>query len=273
MQKILIIRESGNIGDLLMLTPALYKLSKNKLIDIFIPKSPKEIFYNLKFINKIYSNYPINKKYDKIINLSNFEYNYEIKNQPNINKSRQELCANLLNVKIENLKPIIQLTNKEINDINNFLINNKIKNKIFLIAPNSTSRTRNWNLDNWKKIAKFYQKDFNVIIIDEKINWKNNKILFFNNRNIRELFALISISNFLLTTDTGPLHIAGSFNIPTLALFGPTDPKVRCIYKNSYYIKSKVKCSPCWYNRCFIPFCMNSITITEVRKKIDQIIS
>jgi ADP-heptose:LPS heptosyltransferase len=44
-------------------------------------------------------------------------------------------------------------------------------------------------------------------------------------RPIRSNAFLIGQSRLLVTTDTGPMHIGFALKIPTIALFGPTDPQ------------------------------------------------
>lgn len=42
---------------------------------------------------------------------------------------------------------------------------------------------------------------------------------------IGSLKGVVKRAKLMLTNDTGPRHIAAAFNIPTVALFGPTDPR------------------------------------------------
>jgi len=42
--------------------------------------------------------------------------------------------------------------------------------------------------------------------------------------SLKQLVALISRLDVLVTGDTGPMHIAAALGVPTVALFGPTDP-------------------------------------------------
>jgi heptosyltransferase-2 len=42
---------------------------------------------------------------------------------------------------------------------------------------------------------------------------------------IGSLKALLRRGSLLVTNDTGPRHIAAAFNVPTITLFGPTDPR------------------------------------------------
>ena len=47
---------------------------------------------------------------------------------------------------------------------------------------------------------------------------------YFMDRTIPELAALIEMSNFFITNDTGVMHVAGTTKTPQISLFGPTNP-------------------------------------------------
>lgn len=62
---------------------------------------------------------------------------------------------------------------------------------------------------------------------------------------------LISMCNIFIGGDTGPLHIAGAFGIPTLAIFGPSNPDLVMPMNGAgeishKYIWKKPVCSPCY---------------------------
>jgi heptosyltransferase-2 len=40
---------------------------------------------------------------------------------------------------------------------------------------------------------------------------------------VREMMALLSLSSFLVTNDSGPMHIGAALGVPLVAIFGPTD--------------------------------------------------
>jgi len=134
MKNCLVIRKYGYIGDLLMMTPALKELSKTYKIDLLIPEGYEGVFQNLDFIKDIcFNKDTIN--YDKIFDLNDYEFNYEQIYQTKIEKTKQELFAEALNVKITDLKPLIILDKRELAWINNYL--KDINRKILLLAPKS----------------------------------------------------------------------------------------------------------------------------------------
>ncbi|MEK7250504.1 MAG: glycosyltransferase family 9 protein [Bacteroidota bacterium] len=93
--------------------------------------------------------------------------------------------------------------------------------------------------------------------------------------SVGELIALLRRSSFLLTNDSGPMHLASATGTKVVALFGPESPQfygplgdVRVVYKG-------IECSPClnMYNaKLFVcPYnarCMKEISVDEVLNAI-----
>lgn len=87
--------------------------------------------------------------------------------------------------------------------------------------------------------------------------------------SLRELAALISICNVLLTNDSGPMHIADALGTPVVALFGSTSEIVTGPYRNGTVIHKHVECSPCYQRKCPVDFrCMKKIEADEVSQAI-----
>ncbi|MEA3369193.1 MAG: glycosyltransferase family 9 protein [Candidatus Ratteibacteria bacterium] len=87
-----------------------------------------------------------------------------------------------------------------------------------------------------------------------------------------QLAGVIKGSSLFITHDTGPMHLAQALGVPTLALFGPTDPMRHTIpSSNLYIIKKNLSCQPCYRRRCSAHQCMKLIRVEEVLDKIKQI--
>ena len=86
---------------------------------------------------------------------------------------------------------------------------------------------------------------------------------------IAELPAVISGLDFLVTNDTGSLHIAIAVGTPTLSLFAATDPGSSGPYQDQdrhiVIAKPKPCGSGCVHKKCPLkPSCMTQITVAEV---------
>lgn len=80
------------------------------------------------------------------------------------------------------------------------------------------------------------------------------------------LTALIKRMSIFISNDTGPMHIAFAVGTPTVAIFGPTDPKICGPYylKNVEVIAVPKTCTPCLKKNCQEPFCLLQIGSEQV---------
>lgn len=90
---------------------------------------------------------------------------------------------------------------------------------------------------------------------------------------LRELAALISLCDVLLTNDSGPMHIADALKTKTIALFGSTNEIITGPYSSGKVIHKHVTCSPCYQRTCPIDFrCMKRIEADEVFQEIAAVL-
>jgi len=83
--------------------------------------------------------------------------------------------------------------------------------------------------------------------------------------SLKELACLYARCRLLVTTDTGPMHIAAAMKCPVVALFGPTAPWRTGPYgKGHQIIRSGADCSPCFKKRCGHMACMKGIGVEQV---------
>lgn len=93
--------------------------------------------------------------------------------------------------------------------------------------------------------------------------------------SLRELSALISECDILLTNDSGPMHIGYAVRTPLVAIFGSTDPSLTGpLGKEDVAIKKELQCSPCFKRACDKQkmACMTSITPDEVFEAVKHLI-
>ncbi|HLA62554.1 MAG TPA: lipopolysaccharide heptosyltransferase II [Nitrospiraceae bacterium] len=83
---------------------------------------------------------------------------------------------------------------------------------------------------------------------------------------IRELMAAVKRCAVLLTNDTGPMHIASAFQVPVVAIFGPTDWRTTSPFGSAHAIvRQPVDCAPCLLRECPIDHrCMTRVSVDQV---------
>lgn len=83
--------------------------------------------------------------------------------------------------------------------------------------------------------------------------------------DLKELLALVDASRLVVGADSGPVLLASTRSVPTVALFGPKDPG---IYgprgARTAVVWKQVYCSPCTLRRCGDPICMTTMSVDEV---------
>jgi heptosyltransferase-2 len=84
--------------------------------------------------------------------------------------------------------------------------------------------------------------------------------------DLRQAIYLISRCKLFISNDSGLMHIAGALNIPTIAIFGSTNPATTSpAGKQSVVMRREVSCSPCLKKKCPTDFrCMDLITVDDV---------
>jgi heptosyltransferase II len=84
--------------------------------------------------------------------------------------------------------------------------------------------------------------------------------------NLKEAVYLISQCRLFISNDSGLMHIAGALNIPTIAIFGSTNPQTTSpVGKQSVVVHHEVSCSPCLKETCPTDFrCMELISVDDV---------
>jgi heptosyltransferase-2 len=95
---------------------------------------------------------------------------------------------------------------------------------------------------------------------------RHRPVVLSGQTTIRELMATIKRCGLFLTNDTGPMHIAAAFEVPLVAVFGPTDARVTSPFGGGHAIvRQSVDCSPCLLRECPIDHrCMTRVTVAMV---------
>ena len=114
---------------------------------------------------------------------------------------------------------------------------------------------------NEKEIASDIEK---ALIEKGVTNYQN----LAGNTSIEELMYHISTLDMFVTGDSGPMHLAAAFQVPTVAIFGPTKDNETSQWMNdkSIIVKKDLDCQPCMKRSCPLKHhnCMKHIKATEV---------
>jgi len=94
--------------------------------------------------------------------------------------------------------------------------------------------------------------------------------------NLRDLLVLYTVSDVLVTSDSGPGHFSSMTSIDSVILFGPETPRIFApLGPNVHILYAELACSPCVnvYNNRFSPcsdsVCMQAIAVDEVVHEVE----
>ncbi len=163
----------------------------------------------------------------------------------------------------------------------------KFSDKTIGINPGATyGSAKRWYPKEFAKTASELSKKygFKVIIfggpneidmareIEENLDTKNY-INLAGKTTVSELIEKIAGVDLFVTNDSGPMHIAAAYQIPTIAIFGPTNYKETSAWMNpkGIVLSKDLECSPCMKRVCPLKHhnCMRKITHKDVLAMIE----
>ena len=92
---------------------------------------------------------------------------------------------------------------------------------------------------------------------------------------IPQLISHIAGLHAFLTNDSGPMHVAAAYDVPTIALFGPTNAtKTSPFSQKARIVRIDIECAPCMKRTCPLKHhkCMKELTPQLVVQKLKEII-
>lgn len=217
------------------------------------------ILLNLKYNADKKHREHIIEEYKKIFYLVSYEFDFKnIKQEIFLDRSKEKVILSKFKFNGNNFKiviaPFVKYGPAKMWDIKNINIlieklKRKIKkSKIYIIGTEND------------KIYELAKKD----IIDLR-----------GKTSLSEVLYLVKNANLFIGNDSGIMHIADAFNVPSVIIFGSTSPLwTGPVSKKLKVISANVNCSPCFEKKCrFKTYeCLKVITVKKVINEINKII-
>ena len=156
-------------------------------------------------------------------------------------------------------------------DLEPWLARTDSKNRYVVMHPFGTNPQKWWPIANFFSLAKYIheqQRLVTVFVGDPKSLEKIEQQPLFNSIyhfaakqcGVRESAFIIKKASSMITTDSGPMHLAFAVECPTLCLFGPTQPSIHgpCFDQHLHRV---IHCNP-----------LESLSVEEVIKSWNQFI-
>ena len=303
------------LGDSVMATPAIENLInyyKNSQVVLIGSSVSVEIFKNhpnvseIHILNKKYlSLFKIAKKLGKFDTFLSFrgsirsvffklfissEYKYQYKQSNFKNGHQVEKYNNFINKSLNTefspghliIYPDDSLTKKPYSL-------NKLKPMLGINPGATYSESKRWHPEKFAKVATELSNKFDILIFggpnEKEIAGDIEKALIekgvINYQNlaaktsVEELIYHISTLDLFVSGDSGPIHIAAAFQVPTVTIFGPTKDKETSQWMNlkNTIVKKGLDCQPCMKRNCPLKHnnCMKLIKPEEVLNAVKSL--
>lgn len=142
-----------------------------------------------------------------------------------------------------------------------------------VLVPGARWRTKRWPPEKFAQVASLLPIRTLIIgsrsdqsIAETIVSFSRGKATSLAGMtNLKELIGIMKKARFVLSNDSGPMHIAAALGVPVVALFGPTDPQRTGPYGQGHVVvRAETSCAPCFRRTCADMACMEKIMPEDV---------
>ncbi len=148
-------------------------------------------------------------------------------------------------------------------------------NDFVAVSPEALWPTKLWDDGRFAELCDRIRSDLRLPVIltgadrgavlPVRERMKETYVDLAGRTTLRDLAELYRRARVVVTTDSGPMHIAAAVGTKVVALFGPTDPARTGPYGEGHrVIRKSMECSPCFLRNCNHKTCMGGISVEEV---------
>ena len=157
------------------------------------------------------------------------------------------------------------------------------KNRLLGINPGATyGSAKRWYPKEFAEVAIALSNDYDILIFGgaAEVDMANEIEYFLTKKNInnfsnlagktsiQDLISYVSYLDLFVSSDSGPMHLAAAFQVPTVSIFGPTKASETSQWMNekSVVVKKNLDCQPCMRRTCPLNHhkCMKQIGVSEI---------
>ena len=188
----------------------------------------------------------------------------------------------------ESRDPLLYVTEKQIKKARDLMASNGINKGDFILGlspgaifggakrwpPDRFAMIGDWAAERWGAKVMIFGSGKETDISNRLSTAMNHSPVNFCGRtSLSEAMGLIRECDLFVTNDSGLMHIAAALNVPTVAIFGSTDPVATGPRgAMTTIVKHNIKCAPCLKPECPTDFrCMLSIKPGEVWNEMEAL--
>ncbi len=192
-----------------------------------------------------------------------------------------------IGVAIQDANIYFQFADDDAAYVDAFLRTANLENK-FIVTLNSGGGwyTKRWGLDRFAELGDRIAQTYNAAIV---LTWGPGQQADVESicsmmkepafvppaTTLNQLGALLKRSAFVVTNDTGPMHIAAALQVPVLGIYGPTNPTLQGPYGTKHVVvrNEGLECLGCNLTECPIGHpCMLELSVDTVFRGVEQLL-
>ena len=146
-----------------------------------------------------------------------------------------------------------------------------------ILVPGARWKTKIWSPEKFGELAS--RLPVQSVVVGSKTDKdsadlivtlsKGKAISLAGKTSLKELIAVMRKAKFVISNDSGPMHIAAALGIPVYAIFGPTDPLRTGPYgKGHTIISPAIPCAPCFKKTCEDVKCLEGLSVDKAFETI-----
>jgi ADP-heptose:LPS heptosyltransferase len=163
--------------------------------------------------------------------------------------------------------------------------------RTIVVHPGSGSKKKVWPVERFVEVVRQLKRSAGSRILVllgpaegpevqkafEAIEWEMGPAapIFLKGLSLLELASVIGGSCLFIGNDSGITHMAAALGVPTVAIFGPSDPKIWSPRgKRVGVVRSKIACSPCSQEKffdCQDIQCLKQVEVEDVLAEVSRL--
>lgn len=257
--KIAILRETGGIGDILMLRN-LFEDFKSLAPDINLtfacPYQYLDAVKDHPYVDEVVDFRKLNQEdYFMVYNVTNACDNYELSKAPFGDLNRSDIWAAKCGIELKHHNMHINFKKEEIEDILQIIsVLNPEQHPIVVFSPISAMPSKDLNTEQMLFVANWL-KNIGCKVLTTHLKTisclSDQGFEVLNTLTVRQWMSLIYVADYVVSVDTGTFHCAGGLNKPVTGIFSWADGLIygkwyNCEIIQKHRINGQWECGPCY---------------------------
>jgi len=284
--RILIIRKTGGLGDILMhrmIFEDIKLLNPNLQVDFACPTKYHEAVRDHPFVDKVLDWQKVNKdEYVVYYDTTNACGRHEIAMAPYSKKHRADIWAGHCGLKLTRHNMHIHLESSYVESAQKRLNDERTASTAIALCPISAMIVKNLTTEQQLGVvSELHEMNCHVYALHDKPLPELSKagVPVWNDLSIRQWMGAIDVADYVITVDSASFHYAGGVGKPLAGIFTFADGKTYGRYFKFELIQihrdtHEGWCGPCYYwpscskSKKSPKPCLTEITVDDIMKGV-----